>query len=92
MKELFEKMPGKPGRRQTVSASAWIEREDRKTPFQSMVSLGKGRVYRKSTRTKDRAKALDFNRAHLLEILLRGPSVTRAETIAEQPDLIPADR
>lgn len=87
MKELFATPAGKPGRKQTVSASAWIDRENRKSDFQSKVSLGKGRVYKKSTQTTDRAKALDFNRAYLLELLLRGPSVAPSQTKESQEHL-----
>lgn len=57
------------GRPQNVSAKAWITRESNKENFISKVSLGKGRIYERSTQTTRRNLALDFNRAHLLELL-----------------------
>lgn len=57
------------GRKQNVSAKAWITRASSKDTFISKVSLGKGRIYERSTQTKRRNLALDFNRAHLLELL-----------------------
>jgi hypothetical protein len=57
------------GRKQNVSAKAWITRESSKDHFTSKVSLGKGRIYERSTQTKRRNVALEFNRAHLLELL-----------------------
>lgn len=57
------------GRKQNVSAKAWITRASSKDTFISKVSLGKGRIYERSTQTKRRNLALEFNRAHLLELL-----------------------
>lgn len=59
----------KAGRRQSCTARAWISRARRGDVFLSHVSLGKGRVRTRSTATKIRAAALDFNRHHLLELL-----------------------
>jgi len=67
--ELLPRAPSALGRKQTVTASAWIERTDRRSNFLSKVSLGKGRIYELSTKTQNRAKALDFNRCHLLSLL-----------------------
>ena len=72
--DLIPKEIGKAGRKQTVSARAWISREERGSNFMSNVSLGKGRAYKLNTETRNRSKALDFNRAHLLKLLLARPS------------------
>jgi hypothetical protein len=69
MKDLIEKPRGRKGRRQTHTAKAWVERPTSKHHFISRVSLGKGRIYDRSTGTTRREIALAFNRAHLLELL-----------------------
>lgn len=66
---LISPPPARKGRVQNVSAKAWITRESRKDNFISKVSLGKGRIYERSTQTKRRNVALAFNQAHLLELL-----------------------
>ena len=89
MDELIPKTPEKPGRRQTLTAKAWISRVNRRGRFFSHVSLGKGETSRRATETVDRAKALDFNRAHLLELLMKPKATagTRAASV-EQLSLI----
>jgi hypothetical protein len=69
--DLLPRVNSAPGRKQTVTASAWIERPSRKANFISRVSLGKGRIYDLSTHTTLREKALEFNRCHLLSLLNR---------------------
>lgn len=66
MNELLPKPKGKPGRQRTVTAKAWISRAKPGAAFSSKVSLGDGVVHVLSTSTRVRAKALDFNRCHLL--------------------------
>lgn len=69
MIDLLPRIKGKPGRPRTVSAHAWIDRKNARAPWKSNVYVGNGRVHVLSTSTMDRAKALDFNRAHLLHSL-----------------------
>jgi hypothetical protein len=71
MSELLAPPAGRPGRRQTVTAKAWISRPNGKAPFVSHVSLGKGKVHTRQTQTYQRGTALDFNRTHLLDVLCR---------------------
>ena len=68
MPDLITLPKGSPGRRQTVTARAWISRPatGRRAIFQSHVSLGDGKVFTLTTATPRRSKALDFNRSHLL--------------------------
>lgn len=73
MSELLPREKGKPGRIRTVTANAWISRRTRKAPWYSNVYAGNGRVHALSTGTLDRAKALHFNRCHLLQILHAKP-------------------
>ncbi len=82
--DLLPRAPASPGRKQTVTAQAWIERASRKVNFISRVSLGKGRIYDRSTHTTIRAKALDFNRCHLLELLARPKTRPGAAPVNEQ--------
>lgn len=69
MKELIATPPRAPGRKQSVTAKAWISRSNVKACFISRVSLGKGKVFERSTGTNSRTTALKFNRAHLMELL-----------------------
>jgi hypothetical protein len=91
--DLIPLIPGKPGRRQTVTAKAWISRPSsgRREVFQSHVSLGDGRVYTLTTDTARRVKALDFNRSHLFAKLCATtrraphPIPQQLDLIAEEP-------
>lgn len=87
---LLTAPPAKSGRPQTCTARAWISRARSGDVFQSHVSLGKGKVRTRSTATKVRATALDFNRHHLLELLRASMNFkppTPVETPMEQPEL-----
>jgi hypothetical protein len=85
MNDLIGTPPGKPGRRQTHTAKAWITQPKRGEFFQSKVSLGKGRIYTRSTGTIRRNIALEYNRAHLLELL----SKNKTKNLTESPQQIP---
>lgn len=86
--ELIPKTRAKAGRRQCVTAKAWISRINRRGKFTSNVSLGTGKTHKRKTDTTVRRKALDFNRAHLLELLTTPPGKKKPATSAEQLDLI----
>lgn len=65
---------GRPGRRQTLVAKAWLTRKKRHAIFQSHISLGDGRVRTRSTGTHRRELALDFCALHLAEVMSARPS------------------
>ncbi len=77
--DLIPPEKGRPGRRRTVTANAWIARAGKRGPWQSHVYAGRGRVHVLSTGTPDRAKALRFNRCHLLQILHAKPATSNEE-------------
>ena len=85
--DLIPLAPGKPGRRKTVTARAWLSRPGRRGMFQSHVSLGDGRVHTLTTATLRRDKALDFNRSHLLA-RLHATAKGAPDPAAEQMDLL----
>jgi hypothetical protein len=69
MSELIPKPKPIAGRKRNVTAKAWIVWRKATRDFVSKVSLGQGRIYERVTETGVRQKALDFNRAHLMELL-----------------------
>lgn len=73
------KPKGKPGRKQTLVAKAWISRPGRGMPFRSHVTLGRGKVHELSTGTHRRELALDFARLHLAHHLSKGDAPFRPE-------------
>ncbi len=77
--DLLPPQAGKKGRRQNTTAKAWIVMDKATKIFTSKVSLGKGRIYERSTQTARRNLALDFNRAHLIELLNKPPSTKPPE-------------
>jgi hypothetical protein len=79
MTDLLPPEKGRPGRRRTVTANAWIDRRGKRGPWQSHVYAGCGRVHVLSAGTPDRAKALEFNRCHLLQILHAKPATPSEE-------------
>ena len=81
-KDLLPREKSAPGRRRSVTASAWIARRQKHGAYYSNVYIGTGRVHSLSTSTMDREKALAFNRCHLLQLLNR--STTRESAGAEQ--------
>jgi hypothetical protein len=86
MTDLLPREKGRPGRRRTVTASAWIARRRKHGPWHSHVYVGTGRVHVLTTATTDAAKALEFNRIHLLQVLSRSAPCTAS--IEEQLHLI----
>lgn len=86
MSELIPRERQAAGRKQSVTARAWISRRDSKAIFVSKVSLGKGRCSTRQTETKNRRKALEYNRLHLIELLMRAKPKLAAPS-AEQVDL-----
>lgn len=86
MTELIPRTPQPPGRKQSVTAKAWITRANSKSQFTSKVSLGRGRCYTRHTETKNRKKALEFNRLHLIELLMQ--KVKSPAPAAEQLELL----
>jgi hypothetical protein len=64
---------------------AWIEKSSPRGNWQSCISH-RGKVHRKSTHTRLRRAALEFNHLHLAEVLFPSPSST--STPHHQPDLL----
>lgn len=75
MNELFGKPPALRGRKQNVSARAWISRKSNTEAFKSHVSLGDWVTHTLSSRSRIRAAALEFNRCHLFKRLRDSVSV-----------------
>jgi hypothetical protein len=71
---LFPEDKPRPGRGRAVTAHAWIARRGRSAPWQSHVYAGGRRVHVLSTATRQREKALAFNRCHLLQVLSAKPA------------------
>lgn len=86
MNELIPRERQAAGRKQSVTARAWISRPNARAKFVSRVSLGKGRCSSRNTETKNRAKALEFNRLHLIELLMQ-PKSRPAALAAQQVEL-----
>ena len=63
---------------------SWIERDHPRHPWQSCISYRR-KVHRKSTHSRIRKAALQFNVLHLTEVLF--PNDTAAHTPPHQPDL-----
>lgn len=80
--ELIREGGASPGRRRNVAARAWIHRAKSHHKFQSRVSFGDGRVHRRTTGTRNRGAALEFNLCHLLELLQK----RRAKPAPDRPD------
>ena len=87
MTDLIPRVPLRLGRKQSVTAKAWIIRRDSKSEFVSKVSLGKGRCSNRQTETRNRGKALEYNRLHLIELLMKSKPMPAAAR-AEQMDLL----
>ncbi len=72
--------------RRDQTLRAWIERESSAHCWQSMVSH-KRKVHRKTTGTRIRKAALEFNRSHITHVLTGKPATTSPAPV--QPNLFP---
>lgn len=70
---------------------AWVERESPRHVWKSCVSY-KGRTHRKSTLSRIRKAARQFNTIHLLNILTAQPQpATAQDTNDHHPELFPSN-
>lgn len=77
--------------RRDQTLRAWIERESPRHCWQSMISH-KGKVHQKTTNTRIRRAALEFNQLHILSLLnsaRQKPSSSSKHPTETFPELFP---